>query len=45
MPYPKNKQQAFQAAQGSVNQAMADFLLLIHDDVDYASRLEHVKHR
>ncbi|RFU60586.1 hypothetical protein [Peribacillus glennii] len=43
MPYQKNKQQAFQAAQASVNEAKEDFSHLLRDDADYGSQLEHGK--
>ena len=43
MPYHKNKQQAFQAAQQGTNQAMDVYENIVHDSGDYGAQLKHLK--
>ncbi|MBD1379339.1 hypothetical protein [Metabacillus arenae] len=43
MPYNKNKQQGFQAAQQGAIQAFDAFDQLVKDGADYGSQLKHLK--
>lgn len=43
MPYNKNKQQAFQAAQQGTHQAKDIFENIVRDDADYGTQLKHLK--
>lgn len=43
MPYNKNKQQAFQAAQQGTNQAKDVYESIIKNDPDYGSQLKRLK--
>ncbi|OEH92488.1 hypothetical protein [Bacillus solimangrovi] len=43
MPYNKNKQQAFQAAQQGVDQAKDAYESIVVERADYGSQLKHLK--
>ncbi|MBA2870990.1 phenylalanyl-tRNA synthetase alpha subunit [Anoxybacillus calidus] len=43
MPYHKDKQQAFQAAQQGTMEAKEWYENLVHDRADYGSQLKHLK--
>jgi methyl-accepting chemotaxis protein len=43
MPYHKNKQQAFQAAQQGMKQLNDVYSQLVRDSDDYGQQLKHVK--
>ena len=43
MPYHKNKQQAFQAAQQGVEHAQETFFDIVQDSASYGSQLKHLK--
>ncbi len=43
MPYHKNKQQAFQAAQQGTHQAKDIYENIVRDDPDYGSHLKRLK--
>ncbi|MDQ0220499.1 hypothetical protein ELQ35_13920 [Peribacillus cavernae] len=43
MPYHKDKQQSFQAAEQGVKEAADVYSGLVRDDEDYASQLKYVK--
>jgi hypothetical protein len=43
MPYQKNKQQAFQAAQQGTTQAMDVYNSIVHNDPDYGVQLKRLK--
>lgn len=42
MPYHKNKQQAFQAAQQGTEEALDAYKNLVRDRADYGSQLKHL---
>ncbi|MDQ0229926.1 hypothetical protein [Metabacillus malikii] len=42
MPYNKNKQQSFQAAQQGTNEAMDIYENIVKEDADYGSQLKHL---
>ncbi|TKC19242.1 hypothetical protein [Robertmurraya kyonggiensis] len=43
MPYNKNKQQAFQAAQQGVNEAKDLYHEIVRDSASYGHQLKHLK--
>jgi methyl-accepting chemotaxis protein len=43
MPYHKNKQQAFQAAQQGVNEAQELYHEIVRDSASYGHQLKHLK--
>ncbi|GGE63035.1 hypothetical protein [Priestia taiwanensis] len=43
MPYHKDKQQAFQAAQQGVEQALHTYENIVKSDVNYGSELQHLR--
>ncbi|GIN64437.1 hypothetical protein J27TS8_44300 [Robertmurraya siralis] len=43
MPYHKNKQQAFQAAQQGVNEAQEPYHEIVKDSASYGHQLKHLK--
>lgn len=43
MPYHKNKQQAFQAAQHGVTEAQDVYENIVKDSADYGQQLKHLK--
>jgi flagellar biosynthesis chaperone FliJ len=43
MPYQKNKQQAFQAAQQGVEDAEELYYEIVHDSASYGHQLQHLK--
>ncbi len=43
MPYHKNKQQAFQAAQQGVEDAQELFYEIVNDSASYGHQLKHLK--
>jgi flagellar biosynthesis chaperone FliJ len=43
MPYHKNKQQAFQAAQQGVEQARGVYAEIVRDSANYGQQLKHLK--
>ncbi|WP_078546916.1 hypothetical protein [Litchfieldia alkalitelluris] len=43
MPYQKDKQQAYQAAEQGTNQAMDVYHSIVHDDPDYGVQLKRLK--
>ncbi len=43
MPYHKNKQQAFQAAQQGVTEAQDVYEKIVKDSADYGQQLKHLK--
>jgi DNA repair exonuclease SbcCD ATPase subunit len=43
MPYHKNKQQAFQAAQQGYEEAKDVFNQIVRDDASYGQQLKHLK--
>lgn len=43
MPYHKNKQQAFQAAQQGVTEAQDVYENIVKDSADYGQQLKHLK--
>ncbi|WP_449622688.1 hypothetical protein [Robertmurraya sp. Marseille-Q9965] len=43
MPYNKNKQQAFQAAQQGVNEAKDFYNEIVRDSASYGHQLKHLK--
>lgn len=43
MPYNKNKQQAFQAAQQGVNEAKDLYQEIVRDSASYGHQLKHLK--
>lgn len=43
MPYNKNKQQAFQAAQQGVNEAQELYHEIVRDSASYGHQLKHLK--
>ncbi|MDF1510794.1 hypothetical protein PZE06_21910 [Robertmurraya sp. DFI.2.37] len=43
MPYHKNKQQAFQAAQQGVNEAQELYHEIVKDSASYGHQLKHLK--
>lgn len=43
MPYHKDKQQAFQAAQQGIKQAMDSNEQIVKNDPDYAHQLKHLR--
>ncbi|WP_071459718.1 hypothetical protein [Bacillus massilinigeriensis] len=43
MPYKKNKQQAFQAAQQGYEEVQDLYFEIVHDSASYGHQLKHVK--
>lgn len=43
MPYHKNKQQAFQAAQQGVNEAQDLYYEIVNDSASYGHQLKHLQ--
>ncbi|MDP4163004.1 MAG: hypothetical protein Q8898_07860 [Bacillota bacterium] len=43
MPYHKNKQQAFQAAQQGVEDAQELYFEIVNDSANYGHQLQHLK--